>query len=301
MCPRAFVIALVLTALVAPSTLAAGSGGAGLPSAGGGTEVGQAAPEPVPVRPAAPVLMTFGLSGTRLRFRIDSRDRRIRVRVVLRRPRSRRTVAAISLGARRTGRLHALKLNTARLASGRYVLGLSARDGRGRRLRRARGVRANRVLKVKRRARPAPTPAPAPSGHRFPIAGPFAYGGSGSRFGAPRSGHSHQGQDLSAPSGTPVVAPWRGAVKAVAYQASGAGHYVVLSGEGENRDYVFMHLLTGSIRVRKGDRVSTGQRLGSVGSTGASSGPHLHFEVWVGGWYGGGKPIDPLPLLKSWD
>ena len=98
----------------------------------------------------------------RLRFRIDSRDRRIRVRVVLRRPRSRRTVAAISLGARRTGRLHAVKLNTARLASGRYVLGLSARDGRGRRLRRARGVRANRVLKVKRRPRPAPTPAPLP-------------------------------------------------------------------------------------------------------------------------------------------
>ncbi len=74
----------------------------------------------------------------------------------------------------------------------------------------------------------------------------------------------------------------------------------MLRSDGENRDYVFMHLATGSTRVKVGQRVSTGQRLGDVGSTGSSSGPHLHFEVWVGGWYTGGKPIDPLPLLKAW-
>ena len=44
----------------------------------------------------------------------------------------------------------------------------------------------------------------------------------------------------------------------------------------------------------------TGQRIADVGSTGESSGPHLHFEVWVGGWYAGGHPIDPLPLLEAW-
>jgi murein DD-endopeptidase MepM/ murein hydrolase activator NlpD len=53
--------------------------------------------------------------------------------------------------------------------------------------------------------------------------------------------------------------------------------------------------------VREGQRVSTGQRLGDVGSTGDATGPHLHFEVWVGGWYTGGHPIDPLPILRGWE
>jgi murein DD-endopeptidase MepM/ murein hydrolase activator NlpD len=87
----------------------------------------------------------------------------------------------------------------------------------------------------------------------------------------------------------------------VQYQARGAGHYVVLDGEGEDRDYVFMHLRTGSIAVEEGEAVRTGQQIAEVGNTGASSGPHLHFEIWVnGGWYTGGEPIDPLPLLRSW-
>jgi murein DD-endopeptidase MepM/ murein hydrolase activator NlpD len=290
--------ALLLAALAAPSAHGAGSGGAGLPTAGGGTKVGQAAPPAPPLRPRTrpPVLRVFRLSGKRVKFRIDSSDRRIRVRLALRRPRSRRTVASFRLGPRATRRAHAVPLDTSRLAPGRYVLGISARDGRGRRLRRGRGVRITRVLRVRR----APAPRPSPTGHRFPIVGPFTYGGPGSRFGASRPGHVHQGQDLSAPTGTPVVAPYRGTIRTVAYQARGAGHYVVLRGDGENRDYVFMHLATGSIRVRVGQQVRTGQRLADVGSTGSSSGPHLHFEVWVGGWFDGGKPIDPLPLLKAW-
>jgi murein DD-endopeptidase MepM/ murein hydrolase activator NlpD len=138
------------------------------------------------------------------------------------------------------------------------------------------------------------------SHHAFPVAGPFDWGGDGSRFGAKRDGHSHQGQDLAAAEGTPVVAPRGGTVEAVQYQGGGAGHYVVLDGDDEDYDYVFMHLKTGSIPVKQGDRVRTGQVIGEVGNTGRSSGPHLHFEIWVGGWYTGGEPIDPLPLLQSW-
>jgi murein DD-endopeptidase MepM/ murein hydrolase activator NlpD len=134
--------------------------------------------------------------------------------------------------------------------------------------------------------------------HRFPVAGPFDWGGPDARFGAKRKGHRHQGQDLVAAAGTPVVAPYRGSVAAVEYQARGAGHYVVI--HSDDYDYVFMHLRTGSTVVKAGERVRTGQRLGDVGSTGESSGPHLHVEVWVGRWYAGGHPIDPLPLLEAW-
>jgi murein DD-endopeptidase MepM/ murein hydrolase activator NlpD len=54
--------------------------------------------------------------------------------------------------------------------------------------------------------------------------------------------------------------------------------------------------------VTKGAAVAAGQRLGAVGSTGGSSGPHLHFELWVNGWWASqaSAPIDPLPELQSW-
>jgi murein DD-endopeptidase MepM/ murein hydrolase activator NlpD len=137
-------------------------------------------------------------------------------------------------------------------------------------------------------------------GHRFPLAGPFSWGGPEAGFGAKRKGHRHQGYDLAAALGTPVVAPRGGVVEVVGYQGRAAGHYVVLDGDGEDYDYAFMHLRRGSIRVRQGARVAIGQQLGEVGSTGRSTGPHLHFEVWAGGWYTGGEPIDPLPLLQTW-
>ena len=65
--------------------------------------------------------------------------------------------------------------------------------------------------------------------------------------------------------------------------------------------YAFMHLEEGSTAVTEGEQVSVGQRLGSVGATGDATGPHLHFEEWIGPWQDGGHPVDPLPLLKSWD
>jgi murein DD-endopeptidase MepM/ murein hydrolase activator NlpD len=159
-----------------------------------------------------------------------------------------------------------------------------------------------RKPKRKRKATPKPAPVPAPaSDHVFPVRGPFSFGGKDSRFGAGRRGHVHQGQDMSAPLGTPVVAPWASTVEAVKFQAGGAGYYVVLDGDGEDRDYVFMHLRQGSILVERGDAVAKGQQIAEVGSTGSSSGPHLHFEIWIaGGWYTGGRPTDPLPFLQAW-
>jgi murein DD-endopeptidase MepM/ murein hydrolase activator NlpD len=151
-------------------------------------------------------------------------------------------------------------------------------------------------------AAPLPaTPAAVPSAGVFPLEGPFTFGFEGARFGAARSGHIHQGQDIVADAGTPVVSPRAGVVHWVAYQARGAGYYVVVQGD-DGRHYVFMHLLQGSTAVVKQQRVTAGQRLGAVGDTGASEGPHLHFEIWTNGWWASkaSQPIDPLPELMAW-
>lgn len=148
--------------------------------------------------------------------------------------------------------------------------------------------------------RPAPGTGPVEASHVFPVAGAYDLGAKDGRFGAKREGHSHQGQDIAASEGTAVVAPWAGTVEHVRFQRGGAGLYVVLDGDDEDRDYAFMHLRSGSILVQEGQRANAGAPLAQVGNTGASMGPHLHFEVWVGGWYDGGEPVDPLPLLMQW-
>ncbi|MGH2941950.1 MAG: M23 family metallopeptidase, partial [Solirubrobacteraceae bacterium] len=135
----------------------------------------------------------------------------------------------------------------------------------------------------------------------FPVTGPFQFGGDDARFGAGRVGHIHEGQDISAAAGTPVVAPYAGTVSRTAFQASGAGEYVVLDGT-DGRAYFFAHCLRRSTAVTEGAAVTAGQRLCLVGATGTTSGAtHLHFEIWQGGWrVSGGIPIDPLPELLAW-
>ncbi|MCO5315485.1 MAG: M23 family metallopeptidase [Solirubrobacterales bacterium] len=132
----------------------------------------------------------------------------------------------------------------------------------------------------------------------FPIRGPFNFGSSGSRFGAGRPGHIHQGQDLGSPCGTRLVSARKGTVVYNGYQAGGAGNYVVIRNSGTNTSFVYMHMLRRS-GLRVGEGVGAGTSIGRVGNTGASFGCHLHFEYWVGSWQAGGKPVDPLGYLKS--
>lgn len=148
-----------------------------------------------------------------------------------------------------------------------------------------------------------PTPPVTTLAGVFPVQGSFSFGGDDARFGAGRVGHIHQGQDVVAASGTPLVAPLAGTVVWKANQPGGAGIYLVMrgAGTGEVRDYVFMHIKSGTVQVAVGDAVTPGQQLAQVGATGDASGPHLHFEIWVGGWYArGGAPVDPLPQLQRW-
>ena len=135
----------------------------------------------------------------------------------------------------------------------------------------------------------------------FPVAGPHSFGGVDARFGAPRKGHTHQGQDVPAAEGTPIVAPFPGTISTTNYQAGAAGYYVVE--HSDVGDFFFAHCQQGSFAVAIGAAVSAGQQLCRVGHTGDAEGPHLHFEIWLGGWRVGplSHPIDPLPSLQAWD
>jgi murein DD-endopeptidase MepM/ murein hydrolase activator NlpD len=136
--------------------------------------------------------------------------------------------------------------------------------------------------------------------YMFPVRGRHDFGSSGARFGASRSGHTHQGQDVMAACGTKLVAARGGKVQYNGYQGS-AGNYLVIDQQGSGEDNAYMHLQTPS-PLPVGSMVGTGQYIGNVGDTGNAQGCHLHFEVWSPpGWYQGGQPYDPLPLLLAWD
>ena len=139
------------------------------------------------------------------------------------------------------------------------------------------------------------TAAPAGDEGAFPVAAKVTYGDG---LGA---GRGHQGQDLMARCGKPVVAAQPGRVQLKDYDAGGAGNYLVIDGKGALEDTVYMHMQAAA-KVSKRETVSAGQVIGRVGTTGSSSACHLHFEIWGGaGWYEGGSPIDPKPYLRLWE
>jgi hypothetical protein len=131
--------------------------------------------------------------------------------------------------------------------------------------------------------------------YEFPVRGPHSYGDG---LGA---GRGHQGQDIPAACGTPLVAASGGRVYWHAYQASGAGNYIVIN-TYHGRSMMYAHLKHPS-PVLKGQRVHTGQPIGVVGQTGDATGCHLHFELWSKpGWLiEGGHVTNPTDDLKRWD
>lgn len=128
---------------------------------------------------------------------------------------------------------------------------------------------------------------------RGPFTRPVAGEGGGTGFGArriingrPRAPHA--GADYAAPAGTPVVAANTGRVSLVA-DFFFPGRLVVVD-HGLGLHTLYFHLET--VDVGDGQRVERGQPLGTVGSTGRSTGPHLHFGVQLGG-----LRLDPVSLL----
>lgn len=141
-------------------------------------------------------------------------------------------------------------------------------------------------------------PVPTADGYAFPVAGAFTFAGEGGTFGAGRAGRTHEGEDVLANCGVPAISARGGKVKFKGSQSS-AGNYVVIATDN-GTDMAYMHLREPS-PLSKGDVVITGQQVGAIGRTGNASACLLHFEIWSApGWYSGGKPINPLPFLKTW-
>jgi len=105
-----------------------------------------------------------------------------------------------------------------------------------------------------------------------------------------RTWRAHLGVDFGAPTGTPVRTVGEGQVSFSGWQ-NGYGNVVHVLHSG-NRTTVYAHLHR--IDVRRGERVEQGQRIGTVGSTGWATGPHLHFEFKMGN-----QQVDPMKIARE--
>jgi len=141
-------------------------------------------------------------------------------------------------------------------------------------------------------ARPAPTtttPPTASSGWVHPLWN----GAATSSCYGPRWGTFHYGVDMPAAAGTRIRAAHSGTVFAIAYQRYGAGNYVVID-HGQYQS-VSMHMRYRS-PLWVGAKVVAGQTVGYVGTTGDSTGNHLHFEIYNGAWP---TRVNPAPFMRA--
>ena len=139
---------------------------------------------------------------------------------------------------------------------------------------------------------PTPSPSITPSGSgRLSNPCPSAY--ISSEFGGRTSpggigSTNHKGRDYAAGAGSPIYASASGTVTTVSYNVA-RGNYVVIN-HGNGLSTLYQHC--SATYVSAGQSVSAGQNIAAVGTTGYSTGPHLHFEVWVNG-----TPVDPRLYL----
>jgi murein DD-endopeptidase MepM/ murein hydrolase activator NlpD len=148
-----------------------------------------------------------------------------------------------------------------------------------------------RELEAQRRAAGIAGSQPGSGGSgafSWPVTGTITspFGWRSNPFGG--SPEFHQGLDIAAPSGTTVTAAADGTV-IMAQWYGGYGNYILIDhGGGYSTGYGHLS----AIYVSNGQALKRGQAIGAVGSTGQSTGPHLHFEIRIDG-----KPVDPAPRL----
>lgn len=124
------------------------------------------------------------------------------------------------------------------------------------------------------------------NGYMWPAAGVLTSG-----YG-PRWGRMHRGIDIAGPTGTPIVAAASGEVVSAGWNSGGYGNMIdIRHADGSMTRYAH----NSKLLVRKGQWVEQGERISLMGSTGNSTGPHLHFEVHPGG----GSAVNPIAYLPS--
>ena len=106
--------------------------------------------------------------------------------------------------------------------------------------------------------------------------------------------HYHGGIDIAAPIGTPVVAAAAGTVIVAGWHTGGGGNQIWVS-DGSGFSTGYHHLSV--VLVHVGQHIGRGQLIGRVGMTGNATGPHCHFEVWIGPIWSGGYRVDPRRYL----
>ncbi|MFH8365585.1 transglycosylase family protein [Streptomyces sp. NPDC018031] len=143
-------------------------------------------------------------------------------------------------------------------------------------------------------AKPAAAPAEAPSASGFtaPVAN-LVLGTPYHQAGSAWSSGYHTGADFPVPTGTTVKAIGPGEVVSAGWGGSYGNQVVIRHADGKYSQYAHLS----SLSVSAGQTVSGGQQIGLSGSTGNSSGPHLHFEVRTGAGYG--SDIDPIAYLRA--
>ncbi|WP_046502126.1 transglycosylase family protein [Streptomyces odonnellii] len=146
--------------------------------------------------------------------------------------------------------------------------------------------------------KPKPQQVKAPARAEKPASGAVSApvsASTGTRYGQPGSWASgyHTGVDFPVPTGTSVKAVAAGHVVSAGWAGSYGYQVVIRHADGKYSQYAHLSALN----VREGQQVSGGQRIARSGSTGNSTGPHLHFEMRTGPDYG--SDIDPLAYLRA--
>jgi murein DD-endopeptidase MepM/ murein hydrolase activator NlpD len=125
-----------------------------------------------------------------------------------------------------------------------------------------------------------------------PVDKPYEFTGTYNQGGA-RWAAKHSGQDFAAPTGTPVKAVNSGTVVEAGWGGAYGNNIVIKHSNGKYTQYGHLSKMDVSV----GQTVGTDKEIGKIGSTGNSSGPHLHFEVRTTPYYG--SAVNPIDYLKA--